>query len=77
MGKVAHNSFLAVASELGIVGLGLFVFLIGFGFASLLKAARLFKKLDNGRMEVVAISLVVAIVGSRVSRCSKPNSRRR
>ncbi len=63
-GKVAHNSFLSVASELGIVGLGLFWFLIGFGFYSALKAASLFKKLGEGRMQVVAISLVVAIVGS-------------
>jgi O-antigen ligase len=63
-GKVAHNSFLSVASELGIVGLALFVFLIGFGFASLMKAARLFRKLDDGRMEAVAVSLIVAIVGS-------------
>jgi O-antigen ligase len=63
-GKVAHNSFLSVASELGIVGLALFVFLIAFGAASLLKAARLFRKLGDGRMEVVAISLVVAMVGS-------------
>jgi O-antigen ligase len=63
-GKVAHNSFLSVASELGVVGLALFVFLIGFGFVSLLKAATLFKKMGDGQMQVVAISLVVAIVGS-------------
>ena len=63
-GKVAHNSFLSVASELGIVGLALFVFLIGFGAASLLKAASLFKKLGDGRMQVVSICLVVAMVGS-------------
>jgi O-antigen ligase len=63
-GKVAHNSFLSVASELGAVGLVLFVFLIGFGFYSALKAASLFKKLGDGRMQVVAISIVVAIVGS-------------
>ena len=54
-GKVAHNSFLSVASELGLVGLVLFVSLIGFGFASLLKAASLFKKLGDGRMQAVAI----------------------
>jgi O-antigen ligase len=63
-GKVAHNSFLAVASELGIVGLGLFVLLLGFGAASLLKAARIFKEDGDGRMQVVAICLVVAMVGS-------------
>jgi O-antigen ligase len=63
-GKVAHNSFLSVASELGIIGLVLFTFLIGFGAASLLKAARLFKKLGDGHMQIVAICLVVAMVGS-------------
>jgi O-antigen ligase len=63
-GKVAHNSFLSVASELGIVGLVLFVLLIGFAAASLLKAASLFKKLGDGRMQVVSICLVVAMVGS-------------
>jgi O-antigen ligase len=63
-GKVAHNSFLAVASELGIVGLGLFVFLLAFGAASLLHAARDFKAAGDGPMQVVAICLVVAMVGS-------------
>jgi O-antigen ligase len=63
-GKVAHNSFLAVASELGTVGLLLFVFLLAFAAASLLKAARLFKRAGDGRMQVVAICLVVAMVGS-------------
>ena len=63
-GKVAHNSFLAVASELGIVGLVLFVFLLGFAAVCLLKAARLFKAAGDGRMQIVAICLVVAIVGS-------------
>jgi O-antigen ligase len=63
-GKVAHNSFLSVASELGVVGLALFVFLIAFAAASLLKAARLFKAKGDGRMQVVAICLVVAMVGS-------------
>jgi hypothetical protein len=42
----------------------LFVLLIGFAAASLLKAASLFKKLGDGRMQVVSICLVVAMVGS-------------
>jgi O-antigen ligase len=63
-GKVAHNSFLSVMSELGIIGIVLFVFIIAFAIASLLKAARLFKRAGDGRMQVVAVALIVALVGS-------------
>jgi putative inorganic carbon (HCO3(-)) transporter len=63
-GKVAHNSFLSVMSELGAVGTILFVFLIGFAAVSMLKAAALSRRAGDHRMWVVAIALLVALVGS-------------
>ena len=40
--KVAHNTYLQVLAELGIVGLTLFLAIIGFAVACALKAARWF-----------------------------------
>jgi O-antigen ligase len=60
---VAHNSYLEVFSELGLVGGGLFLGLIAFSLASAARAAHLFQRLRDRRMEVLSRTLLIAMVG--------------
>jgi O-antigen ligase len=62
--KVAHNSFLEVFSELGAVGVGLFLLIVVFSIASLLLAARIFNRIEDRRMQAVALCLAVALLGN-------------
>jgi O-antigen ligase len=59
--KVAHNSYLELWAELGIVGLGLFLFVAAFCLVSGLKAARTFERQGDVRMEVIARAAFVAL----------------
>lgn len=59
----AHNTYLHVLAELGVVGAALFLAIVGFSIASALKAARTFAKRDDWRMEVLARGLLVALAG--------------
>ncbi len=61
--KVAHNSYLEVWVELGLVGLILFVFILGFCLYSALLAMRTFAHQGDVRMEMIARALFVAIAG--------------
>jgi len=61
--KVAHNSYLQVLAELGVVGLTLFLSIIGFAMHCALKAARWFGRVGDTQMEIVARASVVALVG--------------
>jgi len=61
--KVAHNSYLQVLAELGIVGLALFLTILGFSIACALKAARWFGRAGDTQMEIAARGMVVALVG--------------
>ena len=61
--KVAHNSYLQVLAELGIVGLALFLSIIGFAMWCALRAARWFARAGDTQMEIVARAMVVALVG--------------
>ncbi len=61
--KVAHNTYLELWAELGLVGLTLFVFLAGFCLYSALKAANSFARQRDARMEVIARALFVALAG--------------
>jgi O-antigen ligase len=61
--KVAHNTYLELWAELGIVGLILFLFVVGFCLYSALKAARSFARQGDARMEVLARALFVAMAG--------------
>jgi O-antigen ligase len=65
--QVAHNSYLEVLSELGIVGLGLFVTLIGFSLVSMLRAARNFRIRGDPTGEVLSRGFAVALVGTLVA----------
>lgn len=61
--KVAHNTYLEVLAELGIVGLALFLAIVGFALICNLKAIGVFKRAANLEMEAVSRALFVAVVG--------------
>ncbi len=60
---VAHNTYIQLWAELGLVGLVLFVLVAGFCLYAALKAARSFADQGDARMEVVARALFVALAG--------------
>jgi O-antigen ligase len=61
--KVAHNTYLQILAELGIVGLALFLTILGFAVSCALKAAHWFGRHGDTDMELVARGMVVALVG--------------
>jgi O-antigen ligase len=61
--KPPHNVYLSVLAELGVVGLALFMIVLGFAVASVLRAARLFERAGDTEMEIYARALCVAFVG--------------
>jgi putative inorganic carbon (HCO3(-)) transporter len=61
--KVAHNMYLEALAELGIVGLLLFLSVLGFSLASALRAARRFMHGGDARMELLARAVAVALLG--------------
>jgi O-antigen ligase len=60
--KVAHNMYLEVLAELGVVGLALFVAVLGFSIACVAGAIRQFAKTGDSRMEALSRALMVAII---------------
>jgi O-antigen ligase len=60
--KVAHNIYLTVVSELGIVGLALFALIVGLCLRSALRAARAFAARGDPAMELVSRALFIALV---------------
>jgi O-antigen ligase len=61
--KVAHNTYLQILAELGIIGLALFLSIIGFAIWCALRAARWFGRAGDSQMEIVSRAMVVALVG--------------
>jgi O-antigen ligase len=61
--KVAHNTYLQLWAELGLVGLILYLLIVGFCLQSTLKAVREFREQDDVRMEIIARALFVALAG--------------
>ena len=61
--KVAHNTYLQVLAELGIVGAVLFISIIGFSLLCILRAARIFERLGDRSMELMSRALLVALCG--------------
>jgi O-antigen ligase len=61
--KVAHNTYLEVWVELGLVGLILFLSLLIFCLYATLKAVRVFVRLGDDEMAMIARTLFVAIAG--------------
>jgi O-antigen ligase len=65
--KVAHNIYLQVLAELGVVGLGLFLAILAAALASMLRAARLFARAGDRPMDVLSRCVLVAAAAILVS----------
>ena len=61
--KSAHNTYLHVLAELGFVGATLFISIILFALLCILRAARIFERLGDHDLELLARALLVAIAG--------------
>jgi O-antigen ligase len=65
--KETHNIFLQVLSELGIVGLVLFLAIVGYCMASALDAARAFARASAHVMEMLSRGIVLGLVALLVA----------
>jgi O-antigen ligase len=61
--KVAHNTYLDVLAELGVIGLALFLSVILFSLVCGIRGARQAERVGDGQLEILARALVVALVG--------------
>jgi O-antigen ligase len=61
--KVAHNTYLQVLAELGVVGAVLFISIILFSLGCILRAARVFGRLRDFTMELLSRALLVGLAG--------------
>jgi O-antigen ligase len=59
--KVAHNTYLGVLAELGLVGLTLFLIVICFAIGCAVRAARYAAEMNERQMDILARALVVAL----------------
>lgn len=64
---VVHNTFLGTLTELGIIGLSLLLVLIALCLGSLLRAARIFKRIGDSQMEVLSRALFAGLAGILVA----------
>jgi O-antigen ligase len=60
---VAHNIYLHVLAEMGVIGLMLFLGLIGLSIASAMRAVRIAQHHDDRSLEVIGRALVLALAG--------------
>lgn len=65
--KVAHNTYLEVLAELGIVGLTLFLCILGYSLVTALQAAKTFARAGDPEMDIIARAIFVALVGMLVA----------
>jgi O-antigen ligase len=61
--KVAHNTYLEVLAELGVVGLALFLAVLGFSLVAALKAAQTFGRVGDRELDIISRAVFVALVG--------------
>ena len=61
--KVAHNIYLHVLAEMGIVGLAAFLFILGFSLRCALRAARAFHRRGDPAMDLVSRAVFVGLIG--------------
>ena len=62
--KVAHNIYLQILAELGVVGLALFLAIVIFSLACAARAARAFKSQAHARMELLSRAVLVALIAA-------------
>lgn len=65
--KVAHNTYLNIVAELGVVGGVLFAGLVAASVVALLKAVAVFRRLGDERMEILVRGTAVGVVGYLVT----------
>jgi O-antigen ligase len=61
--KVAHNTYLHVVAELGVIGGVMFLAILLFVLGCILRAAREFARMEEKGMELLARTLFVALIG--------------
>jgi putative inorganic carbon (HCO3(-)) transporter len=61
--KAAHNTYLEVLAELGIVGLVLFLVIVGFAIGTTFRSIGIFARVGDTQMEMISRALFVALVG--------------
>ena len=61
--KVVHNTFLQFLTELGILGLSLFLLVIACALVAAARAARLFRELDDIEFEALSRATLVGLIG--------------
>ena len=59
---VAHNIYLHVLAEMGVIGLALFLSVLGFSIGAAVRAVSLLRKRGDRALEVLGRALVVALV---------------
>ena len=59
---VAHNVYLHVLAEMGVIGLALFLSVLGFSIGAAVRAVSLLRKRGDRALEVLGRALVVALV---------------
>lgn len=65
--KVAHNTYLQILAETGIVGLLLFLAILGLSLGSVLVAARAFERAQDVQMEIISRALFAGLAGYLVA----------
>jgi O-antigen ligase len=65
--RVVHNTYLGMAAELGLVGLGLFVVVMLFCIGSAIRAARFFSALGDRGGEALARGIAIGLIGTLVA----------
>jgi putative inorganic carbon (hco3(-)) transporter len=65
--SVTHNTYIQIGAELGLVGLGLFIAIVGFSLAAALQAAKNFRSRGDPGGEVLARCLAIGLVGILVA----------
>lgn len=61
--KVAHNTYLEMFAELGIIGFSLFLLVLLLCLTALYRAIRQFERTDNRQLELLARAVLVALLG--------------